>query len=494
MSSLLTRAAVDRSIAMRPSRPTWAWVVVRALIDALLVNLAFHVAYHVRYSYQEVADEFYRPIDDFSVTRILLTLCILGALFIKGQYRLGRGVALLDEVAGIASSVTVGFAVTVVAGVALRIPSESRLVLLYSWLLCIVGLAIWRAVTRLARYQLWQRGIGIERVVVVGDGESARRLMQALADQQALGYRLIGFVDEIPTRDELTIATQRAVIRAPRLGGCKDISQVVRAHEVDEVFVALPSASHEQVLGVVAACRQQAVRFKLVPDLYEMTLDQVQIDEVNGVPLIGLKATGISGWDAVVKRAVDFGLSVVVLVVGAPILAAIALAIRLDSPGPILFRQVRVGKDERPFVCFKFRSMYEDAEQRLDEVRAFNEADGPIFKMRNDPRCTRVGRWLRRTSIDEVPQVLNILLGQMSWVGPRPPVPAEVAKYETWHRQRLLVTPGLTGLWQVSGRSNLTFDEMVLLDLYYAEHWSLWLDLKILLRTVPAVLIGRGAY
>jgi exopolysaccharide biosynthesis polyprenyl glycosylphosphotransferase len=304
----------------------------------------------------------------------------------------------------------------------------------------------------------------------------------------------VGVVDDAPARDEWLIATQHRVMRVPHLGRATDLGAVVRAERVDEVFIALPSASHEQIMRLVATCRERAVRFKLAPDLFELTFDQVQIDEVNGVPLLGLRPSAISGWDAIVKRGVDLLISVVVLVLGAPFFALIALAIKLDSRGPVLFHQLRVGKDQRPFVCYKFRTMCADAEQRQRDLWHQNEADGPLFKMRDDPRQTRVGRFLRRTSLDELAQVLNVLRGEMSWVGPRPPVPAEVARYEEWHRQRLLVLPGLTGLWQVSGRSDLTFDEMVLLDLYYAEHWSLWLDLRILLRTVPAVIMGRGAY
>jgi exopolysaccharide biosynthesis polyprenyl glycosylphosphotransferase len=494
MASLLTRKTTERGAATLSKRPHWAWWLVRALADAALVNLAFLIAYQVRYSVQEVADEFWRPPDDFSVTQLMLTLFIVGALQARGLYRLGRGASFLDEAAGVASGVTVGFALTIVAGVALRIPYDSRLVLIYAWILTVAGLLAARVAARFVRAQLWRRGRGIVRVVIVGASDSARRLMQALADQQGRGYRLVGFVDDAPDRDEWLIATQHRVVRASRLGSFHDLGQVVRRFGVDEVIIALPMASHEQIMRLVATCRERSVRFKLAPDLFEMTFDQVQIDEINGVPLLGLKASAISGLDALVKRAVDIALSMAVLVVGAPLLALIALAIKLDSPGPIFFRQARVGKDGRTFVCFKFRTMCIDAEERLKELLSRNEADGPLFKMRDDPRRTRVGRLLRKTSLDELAQVFNILRGEMSWVGPRPPTPAEVARYEEWHRQRLLVTPGLTGLWQVSGRSDLTFDEMVLLDLYYAEHWSPWLDLKIMLRTVPAVLFARGAY
>jgi exopolysaccharide biosynthesis polyprenyl glycosylphosphotransferase len=494
MSSLLTKSTTETRTAAPPRRRRGVWAGVWLVADAALVQLAFLLAYELRYSIQEVADEHWRPLDDFLSTRLLLALFIAAALAVKGAYRSGRATPFLDVAAGVAGGVTVGFALTIVAGVALRLPQDSRLVLVYAWALTVALLVAGRGLVRAGRAQLWRRGVGSERVVVVGAGAPARRLLQALAEQPHLGYQVVGFVDDTPGRDEWLIATQHRVVRAPRLGGCRDLGEVVRRHRVDEVIIALPSASHQQIMALVATCRARAVRFRLVPDLFELTFDQVQVEEVGGVPLLGLKASALSGGEALIKRAVDLALALVVLVVGAPLLGLIALAIKLDSPGPVLFRQVRVGKGGREFVCYKFRTMVADAEARLAEVRDRNEADGPLFKLRDDPRRTRVGRWLRRASLDEVAQVFNILRGEMSWVGPRPPVPAEVACYEEWHRQRLLVTPGVTGLWQVSGRSDLTFDEMVLLDLYYAEHWSLWLDLKILLRTIPAVLLARGAY
>jgi exopolysaccharide biosynthesis polyprenyl glycosylphosphotransferase len=211
-----------------------------------------------------------------------------------------------------------------------------------------------------------------------------------------------------------------------------------------------------------------------------------------GEQVLGLAAIASCG--SIAKRTLDVIVSACLLVLIAPVLLLIALAIAIESPGPILFRQVRSGRDGEPFVFLKFRSMVEDAEERRKEIEAFNEADGPIFKIRNDPRVTRVGRFLRRTSLDELPQLWNVLRGEMSLVGPRPPLPSEVTQYEAWHLQRLLVRPGITGLWQVSGRSNLGFTEMVELDLQYIQRWSLWLDLRILLRTLLVVFLANGAY
>jgi exopolysaccharide biosynthesis polyprenyl glycosylphosphotransferase len=199
-------------------------------------------------------------------------------------------------------------------------------------------------------------------------------------------------------------------------------------------------------------------------------------------------------WQATAKRTLDLTAAIAGLLILSPLMAMIALAIRIDSPGPIIFRQTRCGKDGRPFTFLKFRGMVADAEARQGELEQFNEVDGPIFKMKHDPRVTRVGRILRKTSLDELPQLWNVLRGEMSLVGPRPPIPTEVAQYSAWHRGRLATVGGITGLWQVSGRSGLTFDEMVQLDIGYIEQWSIWLDLRILVRTVLAVLLAKGAY
>jgi exopolysaccharide biosynthesis polyprenyl glycosylphosphotransferase len=218
------------------------------------------------------------------------------------------------------------------------------------------------------------------------------------------------------------------------------------------------------------------------------------VDDLAGIPLIGVRDVTINRWQWALKRGMDVSVVVVGGLLFLPFIGLIALAIRLDSPGPIFFRQLRVGKGGQQFWCYKFRSMREGSENEQEELRAFNEAEGPLFKIREDPRCTRVGRWLRRKSLDELPQIYNVLRGEMSLVGPRPHLPSEVAQFETWQMRRMEVPPGITGMWQVSGRSNITFDEGCLLDIYYIDNWSPSLDIKILLRTIPKVFIGDGAY
>ena len=247
-------------------------------------------------------------------------------------------------------------------------------------------------------------------------------------------------------------------------------------------------------MSILTQCERERVRARIVPDLFQMRLSQVDIEDLNGIPLLGMRDRTISGWNLVLKRSMDFVIALFGLLLLSPIMLLIAIAIKLDSPGPALFQQTRVGKGGQEFGMYKFRSMQRDAEERLSTLHDQNEADGPLFKIREDPRRTKVGIWLRKTSLDELPQLYNVLRGEMSLVGPRPPLQSEVSRYQPWQRKRLEVAPGMAGLSQVSGRSNLSFDEMAFLDLYYIENWSPALDIMILLRMVPRVLFGDGAY
>lgn len=465
--------------------------------DAGLVWLGFWIAYQLRYRFEwggAVRPADFEPFATFQQRAALFVALTIVALFLRGLYRLNRNIGFLDE-----AQVLVGGVTTAMAGVILTafltrfVPS--RLVFIYAWGVVIALLLARRVVTRWVRSWLWSREIGVDRVVVVGAGETGRRLMQAMLGQPALGYRVVGFVDDAVSTDTLAVATENGVTRAPRLGSPDDLSEIVTRLHIDEVIIALPADEHERAIGLIDHCRQRAVTFKVVPDLLQLSLDRVDFGEVAGMPLIGLKDASIRGVNRVAKRAIDIVIATVVLTVMAIPMAVIALSIRRDSPGPILFRQERVGRNGAPFTCLKFRCMIDGADQQREElIRANHGTDPRLFKLANDPRVTPIGARLRRFSLDEVPQFVNVLRGEMSVVGPRPPLFTEVAEYDDWHHQRLLVTPGLTGLWQINGRSNLTFDEMVRLDLYYAEHWSPWLDFKIVVRTAPAILTQRGAY
>lgn len=470
-------------------RRRWRWTLV--LTDAILILVGFALAYWLRYNAQWI-----EPVDEVNYVEFsayygaagLLTLSLVLAYKIEGLYDLRRGASWLDAVYIIFSGTVVGIAALIVWFFSSRPLAVSRLMLLYAAIIITALLALSRLIESSIRYALHRRGIAADRLLIVGAGEIGRAIMRNVVAQPELGYQIVGFVDDDLNKQYATIG------RFQGLGAVADIGRILAERQVDDVIVTLPWYSRDLITHVLQVCEDTGVRVRIVPDMFQLRLNQINIDTINGIPLIGVRETNIRGWNRVVKRILDVALASVAMALSAPLMALIALAIKLDTPGPILLRQTRVGLNGRLFTAYKFRSMRVGADQELAGLQTQNEATGPIFKMKNDPRRTRVGRFIRKTSLDELPQFFNVLKGDMSLVGPRPPIPTEVEKYDEWHRRRLEVSPGITGLWQVSGRSQLTFDEMVMLDLYYAENWSLALDLKILLRTIPTVLLGTGAY
>jgi exopolysaccharide biosynthesis polyprenyl glycosylphosphotransferase len=263
---------------------------------------------------------------------------------------------------------------------------------------------------------------------------------------------------------------------------------------VDEVLITDPEFPQEAAVDLIDRCHRHGVRVCVAPSTMEILMDRVEFVPGQTLPLFELKLPVFEGIDFVLKRSFDLVMSCLILLALAPLLAFIAIAIRVTSPGPVIYRSLRPGIGGRPFGCLKFRTMHRDAEQRQEELEPHNEKAGALFKIRNDPRVTRVGSVLRRWSLDELPQLFNVLRGEMSLVGPRPLPQRDYDRLEDWHRKRYLVLPGITGLWQVSGRSELDFDELVRLDFLYLERWSVFLDLSILLKTVPAVMRTRGAW
>ena len=345
-----------------------------------------------------------------------------------------------------------------------------------------------RFAIQIARGHLRRYSVGVEQMLLVGAGDVGRMVMRTVAARPDFGYQMIGFLDDNPAKGTTDIGPFRA------LGAVDNLSQILETNKVDTVIICLPWQSHRMIQRLLRTCESCHIRAQVVPDLFQLTKNQVHVEELNGIPLISTRDISIRGWNLLVKRAFDLVLGTAFSIVALPFILLIALAIKLDSRGPVFYMQTRIGKNGEPFRCYKFRSMVEGADDLRQEISDLNEASGPWFKVRNDPRRTRVGRMIRRYSLDELPQLINVLRGEMSLVGPRPNLPEEVDQYQEWHKRRLTVSPGITGLWQVSGRSDLTFDEMVLLDIYYVENWNIILDLSILLRSLPAILRGRGAY
>jgi exopolysaccharide biosynthesis polyprenyl glycosylphosphotransferase len=322
------------------------------------------------------------------------------------------------------------------------------------------------------------------RAVLVGTGKHIGDVAHALADAPHSPIEVVGFLS--PT------ALPGNGLRP--LGVLGDLDSVLGCERIDEVIIADPDFPQLEAIELVDQCHQRGVRVRLAPSTMEILIHRAEFVPGQSVPLFELGPPVFEGVDFALKRTFDLLGASILLIVLSPLLLAMVLAVRVSSRGPILYRSTRRGIGQRPFPCLKFRTMHTDAEERQADLEEFNEATGALFKIREDPRLTRVGRLLRRFSLDELPQLINVLRGEMSLVGPRPLPQRDYEMLEDWHRKRYLVLPGITGLWQVSGRSELDFDDLVNLDFIYLEHWSLALDLTILLKTVPAVISRRGAY
>ena len=322
------------------------------------------------------------------------------------------------------------------------------------------------------------------RAVLVGTGDNLVRLHASLGPGRGgVEYDFVG-----------TIAPAQPAVELPFLGNLGELRRVLDTYDVDELIVTDSDLDSEQLLQLSDEAHRGGVKVRIAAKTTELITQRVEFIPGQGVPLFELRQPAFAGTDWIVKRAFDLVVSVLVLVVGLPLWLLIALAIKLTSPGPVFYRDRRIGLGEREFGMLKFRTMVADAAEHQDELERSNEVGGALFKIRDDPRITRVGRLLRRFSLDEVPQVLNVLWGEMSLVGPRPLPIRDYLLLEEWHRRRYGVLPGMTGLWQISGRSTLSFDDLVRLDFYYLENWNVWLDITILAKTIPAVLSRRGAY
>lgn len=451
-----------------------------AAADGVALAVAMAVAFRLR-----VLLPGNNPADAASQHAVLGAVALPAWLAVFARYRLYSARFLdtrLVELVRVVHAVGAGVAGMAFAGFMLRW-YVARGWLALTFAAGVAAVLAEREVVRRAFAWARRRGHFMRPTVVVGTNAEGLAMYRMLRADPALGYRVEGVVGE-PSPE----------LDGAYLGPLDDLAAVLRRTGATTVLVATTAVDTERANRLVRDLSEAGVHVELSSSLRDIAAGRLTVRPLGRFPVVYVEPVARGGWRPAAKRASDILGATVLGLAALPVMVLVALAIRLDTPGPVLFRQQRVGRGGRLFPVLKFRTMVADAEARLAEVRDRNEADGPLFKIRDDPRVTRVGRWLRRFSLDELPQLWNVLRGEMSLVGPRPALPSEMGAWSEELHGRLRVRPGITGMWQVGGRSEASFEEYVRLDLYYVDNWSLWIDLAILAKTVPAVLARRGAY
>jgi exopolysaccharide biosynthesis polyprenyl glycosylphosphotransferase len=460
------------------------FTIMLIVSDTLWISLAFYLAYHLRVAIPwPTVPEHIGPFRDYLGMLAIQVLSVLAVSFFYGLYRDQRARSGVDEAAAIAGAVSIGtlLAVSFTSFLfknTLLDLDYSRGMVIYAWVLTILLVSISRVACRILIARLRDRGWAEERVIVVGSGDVGQMILQKLLHSPGMGYRVVGVVNGHDSEQ---------LRGAPILGTVDQLPELIVEHRIDEVVIGEPDATHEEMLRLIALCERGQADIKIFPDVFQIMASEISIGDLNGLPLLNVRDVALHGWKLGLKRAMDLVGATLGLIVLSPFLLFMSILIKLDSRGPVFYAQERMGLDARPFWCLKFRSMCQDAEK-----------DGPGWTVKDDPRCTRIGSFLRRTNLDEIPQLINVLLGEMSLVGPRPERPIyveqfrrSIPRYMERHREKA----GLTGWAQINDlRGDTSIAERTKYDLWYIENWSLMLDIKILLRTILHFGAGRNAY
>ena len=504
-----------RAVRASARAPVWVVPAVKALLvlaDVALIVASFLFAFYLRH-HEPILGGGPGPFDwssEFGPYAVILPFIIPIRLLLLRYYDLYRvrgEFSFIDDVGRVFKATAIGSLLIVAAtfmyrgGIAYRTFSYSRLIFLFDFLLAFAGVGALRMIVRGAQVMVRRRGVNLIPTLIVGRGPEASMCIKEMRARPELGYRVIGLVEN-GTR----ISDGDTFEGVPVISDLKGLPEAIRESGANEVIISDPNVPGEALFDVmIQTGRRRGIEFRIAPTLLNCLPSKTQIDQVGSLPMVTLFRSPLSNAARIVKRASDLFITTVALTILSPLWLLIALLIKLDSRGPVFYKQERVGMDGRVFLFYKFRTMRagaDDARHREFQQRYIKglpdsnlgDHNRPAYKLRADERVTRLGMILRKASLDELPQLFNVLRGDMSVVGPRPPIPYEVESYELWHRKRLDMKPGITGLWQVSGRNRLPFDEMVRMDLYYIENWSLLLDLKIILQTLPVMWRGEDAY
>lgn len=447
-------------------------------VDYVMLVAAGLIAYYLRFhsSVAGIRPVFYAfTLESFLPVLLSAAIGFILVFAFSGLYAIRGTRRFLNEMTGIFLACSTSVMAIIVLFFFQRELFSSRFIIVSGWLLAVVSVTLGRLVVRSIQGNMLRRSIGAYRVALVGHDATASHLLDVMRKNPAMGYTVVHHVAEVNAETMQTLHTLCAN------GG------------VDIVLQADPTLAKEQTLQLIDCANDCHVTFQYAADLFEAQATNIAVETVAGIPIIEIKRTKLEGWGRIWKRVVDIVFSALALIVLSPFLLIVALCIKANSKGSILYKSKRIGQNGKPFFVYKFRSMVQNAEVMKQELMQYNERSGPLFKMKNDPRITSVGRFLRKTSIDELPQFFNVLNGEMSLVGPRPHEPNEVAQYEKKYRQLMTIKPGITGLAQISGRSDLEFSEEARLDLFYIENWSLAKDFAILFKTPAVVLRMKSA-
>jgi exopolysaccharide biosynthesis polyprenyl glycosylphosphotransferase len=460
-------------------RASWLFAVSLVAMDAFMAGLAFFVAYVLRLQskYENIA-----PFSDYWGMLFIHVATIIVVFFFYRLYHRQRATSHIDEFYAIFGAASVGTIVGI-AFISLVFKNEldyPRLMMVYTWILTILLVSLGRVVHTRFQWSLQAKGFNEVKLVIVGAGEVGRMILQKIRQSPGLGYDVVGFIDDQNPPS--------SVLGVEVLGKTDELSRLIERYQVDEVIIAKPDASHQEILSIIARCEREKVSIKVFPDVFQIMASEVSIGDLNGLPLLTVRDIALRGWRLALKRGMDILGSGLTLLFMSPIMMLVAVLVKLDTPGSVFYVQERMGLDARPFHMIKFRSMRSDAEAQT----------GPVWATENDPRRTRIGSFIRRLSIDELPQLINVLLGDMSLVGPRPERPIfveqfkrSIPRYMDRHKEK----SGMTGWAQVNGlRGDTSIIERTKYDLWYIENWSLLLDFKILMRTVISVFSDRHAH
>ena len=466
------------------------------LTDALVIAISFIVAYFVTLFVRHLANfgqlahaeggifDFLKAHFWLVVITIPAWIRLMSADGVYANFRTKLFIEICWRVlrTGVASLFVLGSGVFI-----LKMELTSRMYVAVFVAVALFGLFFSKAVWRWFLDYISRQGYNLTNLLIVGTGKRAQEFIRLVHAHANWGLKIVGLVDDDPK------FLGKTVLGYPVIGRIRDIPRILRDHVVDRVIFVVPRLWLNRIEDALLHCEREGVSTGITVDLFKLKLSKLEVSTFANIPLLISQTSRAKEWQLFLKRISDVAASHFLIVLLSPMFIFAAIAVRLDSRGPVFFRQVRSGRNGRKFTLIKFRSMHQGAEMRKRELEKQNEMNGPVFKIRRDPRVTRFGRFMRKLSIDELPQFFNVLKGDMSLVGPRPPLPAEVEMYETWHRRRLSMKPGITCIWQVSGRNKIDFDRWMEMDLQYIDNFSLWLDFKILVRTVFVVVTGYGA-